>query len=206
MEKSVSRRISCFTFYSEGKKLRLPIKQIIYAEILNHDLYITTNGWGNYSQPHDIKSHFLEKMPDNFIRIHHSYVINTDFLMGVGYRECTVAGNVVLPVARGCRKRLRSILCRKERRGWYEKTIKSIAAVTVFFMILAILGILQSIPGADWEQKRKPQAIQATIGIGVRGLLMTTTCVSMAAGSRHRQNFYMKQMLTEVPVLIRIVI
>jgi len=35
-----------FYFYSEGKKLRLPIKQIIYAEILNHDLYITTNGWG----------------------------------------------------------------------------------------------------------------------------------------------------------------
>ena len=27
-----------FYFYSEGKKLRLPIKQIIYAEILNHDL------------------------------------------------------------------------------------------------------------------------------------------------------------------------
>ena len=43
-------------------------------------------------------------MPDNFIRIHHSYVINTDFLMGVGYRECTVAGNVVLPVARGMQK------------------------------------------------------------------------------------------------------
>ena len=56
------------------------------------------------------------------------------------------------------------------------------------------------------EQKRKPQAIQATIVIGVRVLLMTTICVSMAAGSRHRQNFYMRQMLTEVPVLIRIVI
>lgn len=27
-----------FYFYSEGEKLRLPIKQIIYAEILNHDL------------------------------------------------------------------------------------------------------------------------------------------------------------------------
>ena len=47
---------------------------------------------------------FLEKMPDNFIRIHHSYVINTDYLMGVGCRECTVAGNVVLPVARGMQK------------------------------------------------------------------------------------------------------
>ena len=64
-----------FYFYSEGKKLRLPIKQIIYAEILNHDLYITTNGWGPVHR-----------------------------LMGVGYRECTVAGNVVLPVARGMQK------------------------------------------------------------------------------------------------------
>ena len=47
-----------FYFYSEGKKLRLPIKQIIYAEILNHDLYITT--MGNYSQPHDISCIFGE--------------------------------------------------------------------------------------------------------------------------------------------------
>lgn len=92
-----------FYFYSEGKKLRLPIKQIIYAEILNHDLYITTNGWGTVHSRMTLAA-FLEKMPDNFIRIHHSYVINTDYLMGVGYRECTVAGNVVLPVARWMQK------------------------------------------------------------------------------------------------------
>ena len=85
-----------------------------------------------------------------------------------------------------------------------KKQLKVSLRVTVFFMILAIAGILQSIPGADWGTK--PQAIQATIVIGVRVLLMTTICVSMAAGSRHRQNFYMRQMLTEVPVLIRIVI
>ena len=77
-----------FYFYSEGKKLRLPIKQIIYAEILNHDLYITTNGWGTVHSRMTLAA-FLEKMPDNFIRIH---------------RECTVAGNVVLPVARGMQK------------------------------------------------------------------------------------------------------
>ena len=63
-----------FYFYSEGKKLRLPIKQIIYAEILNHDLYITTNGWGTIHSRMTLAA-FLEKMPDNFIRIHHSYVI-----------------------------------------------------------------------------------------------------------------------------------
>ena len=65
--------------------------------------YITTNGWGTVHSRMTLAA-FLEKMPDNFIRIHHSYVINTDYLMGVGYRECTVAGNVVLPVARGMQK------------------------------------------------------------------------------------------------------
>ena len=55
-----------FYFYSEGKKLRLPIKQIIYAEILNHDLYITTNGWGTIHSRMTLAA-FLEKMPDNFI-------------------------------------------------------------------------------------------------------------------------------------------
>lgn len=103
-----------FYFYSEGKKLRLPIKQIIYAEILNHDLYITTNGWGTVHSRMTLAA-FLEKMPDNFIRIHHSYVINTDYLMGVGYRECTVAEMWCSLWQEGCRKRLRSILCRKER-------------------------------------------------------------------------------------------
>lgn len=49
-----------FYFYSEGKKLRLPIKQIIYAEILNHDLYITIQWMGNCSQPHDISCIFGE--------------------------------------------------------------------------------------------------------------------------------------------------
>ena len=88
-----------FYFFSEGKKLRIPIKQIVYAEIQNHDLQIVTNGWGTVHSRMSLTS-FLERMPSSFIRIHNSYVINADFLMGVGYRECTVAGNVVLPVAR----------------------------------------------------------------------------------------------------------
>ena len=102
-----------FYFYSEGKKLRLPIKQIIYAEILNHDLYITTNGWGTVHSRMTLAA-FLEKMPDNFIRIHHSYVIQTTLWeLGIGsvpWQEmwCSLWQE-------GCRKRLRSILCRKER-------------------------------------------------------------------------------------------
>ncbi len=87
-----------------------------------------------------------------------------------------------------------------------KKQLKVSLRVTVFFMILAIAGIFSRFREQTGEQKRKPQAFQATIVIGVRVLLMTTICVSMAAGSRHRQNFYMRQMLTEVPVLIRIVI
>ena len=77
-----------------------------------------------------------------------------------------------------------------------KKQLKVSLRVTVFFMILAIAGILQSIPGADWGTKAQAASYSGDYRYWSQG----------AAGSRHRQNFYMRQMLTEVPVLIRIVI
>lgn len=97
-----------FYFCSKGKRLRLPIRQIIYAEIYNHDLSIYTNGWGTVHIRMTLSA-FLEKMPDTFIRVHNSYVINTEFLMGVGYRECTVAGNVTIPVSRETQEKMEQI-------------------------------------------------------------------------------------------------
>ena len=87
-----------------------------------------------------------------------------------------------------------------------KKQLKVSLRVTVFFMILAIAGILQSIPGADWGTKAQAASYSGDYRYWSQGASDDSICVSMAAGSRHRQNFYMRQMLTEVPVLIRIVI
>ena len=84
-----------------------------------------------------------------------------------------------------------------------KKQLKVSLRVTVFFMILAIAGILQSIPGADWGTKAQAASYSGDYRYWSQG---ASDDYNMAAGSRHRQNFYMRQMLTEVPVLIRIVI
>lgn len=97
-----------FYFNSKGKRFRLPVQQIIYAEIYNHDLCVYTNGWGTVHIRMTLSA-FLEKMPDTFMRVHNSYVINTDFLMGVGYRECIVAGNVTIPVTKATQEEMEQI-------------------------------------------------------------------------------------------------
>lgn len=97
-----------FYFSSKGKRFRLPIRQIVYAEIYNHDLSVYTNGWGTVHIRMSLSA-FLEKMPDTFMRVHNSYVINTEFLMGIGYRECTVAGNFTIPVAHEMQEKVEKI-------------------------------------------------------------------------------------------------
>lgn len=87
-----------------------------------------------------------------------------------------------------------------------KKQLKVSLRVTVFFMILAIAGILQSIPGADWGTKAQAASYSGDYRYWSQGASDDYNMRQMAAGSRHRQNFYMRQMLTEVPVLIRIVI
>ena len=77
-----------------------------------------------------------------------------------------------------------------------KKQLKVSLRVTVFFMILAIAGILQSIPGADWGTKAQAASYSGDYRYWSQG----------ASDDYNRQNFYMRQMLTEVPVLIRIVI
>ena len=87
-----------------------------------------------------------------------------------------------------------------------KKQLKVSLRVTVFFMILAIAGILQSIPGADWGTKAQAASYSGDYRYWSQGASDDYNMRQYGCWSRHRQNFYMRQMLTEVPVLIRIVI
>ena len=85
-----------------------------------------------------------------------------------------------------------------------KKQLKVSLRVTVFFMILAIAGILQSIPGADWGTKAQAASYSGDYRYWSQGA--SDDYNMRQYGCWVRQNFYMRQMLTEVPVLIRIVI
>jgi len=87
-----------------------------------------------------------------------------------------------------------------------KKQLKVSLRVTVFFMILAIAGILQSIPGADWGTKAQAASYSGDYRYWSQGASDDYNMRQYGCWVTAQQNFYMRQMLTEVPVLIRIVI
>lgn len=95
------RRSELYYYYcmSHGRKTRVPIEKIVYAEIQNHELSIRTNGWGTICTNQSMSA-FLQEMPREFIRVHNSYAVNANYLMMVGYGICMVAGGTELPVGR----------------------------------------------------------------------------------------------------------
>lgn len=71
----------------EGK-ITVPYNQVYYIEIRERKVYVRLRD-KEYSQ-YDSLEHILEKLPDNFVRCHRSYVFNAQHLDSVKLSENTI--------------------------------------------------------------------------------------------------------------------
>lgn len=73
--------------------------EILYIESMDNYVKIHTKGKNTFMPRLNIKK--LESMlPPNMIRIHKSYMVNTDNVVKLSYKDLTLSNGVVLPVGR----------------------------------------------------------------------------------------------------------
>lgn len=73
--------------------------EILYIESMDNYVKIHTKGKDTFMPRLNIKK--LESMlPHNIIRIHKSYMVNTDNVVKLSYKDLTLSNGVVLPVGR----------------------------------------------------------------------------------------------------------
>lgn len=86
------------TLLINGRNTTLYFYQIQYIEAMDHHLYIHTlnNNYIIYSK----LSSILEQLPDSFIQIHRSYIINYDHLLSYQHNQLKLKNDIELPIGR----------------------------------------------------------------------------------------------------------
>jgi hypothetical protein len=92
---------------SNRKLVRIPYKDIIYIESLSD--YIQVNTIGEPIVSKEKISNLAGELPDTFIRIHRSFIINKEKIRSLSYDEVMV-GDVRLTIGRSYRKAVKDSL------------------------------------------------------------------------------------------------
>jgi DNA-binding LytR/AlgR family response regulator len=92
---------------SNRKVVRIPYDEIIYIESLSDYIKVITIN-GNTLSKEKI-SRLAERLPDIFLRIHRSFIINTDRVKNISYNEVMV-DDVLLTIGRSYRNEVKNIL------------------------------------------------------------------------------------------------
>ena len=88
-----------FICTGQGKRWRIPLSKIYYAEIRGRKLKIH-DAEGVVVTINSSIAEFIKKVPENFQKVHASYVVNTDYLRAMDSGECVLEGGVRIPVSR----------------------------------------------------------------------------------------------------------
>lgn len=101
-------RMGFLEITSRRIKTRIPYKEIIYIESLGDYLRIHHKDQEETDSKEKISS--LEKrLPETFIRIHRSFIVNRDKVSAVSYEEVTL-GNIKLNIGRSYKKKVIPLL------------------------------------------------------------------------------------------------
>ncbi|MFO7977641.1 MAG: LytTR family DNA-binding domain-containing protein [Bacteroidales bacterium] len=99
---------------SNRKTARIPYREIVYIESLSD--YIRINTTSRQVTSKEKISHLADRLPDAFIRIHRSFIINREMIKSITYDEVMVGG-VNLNIGRSYRKGVRETLRGEPERG-----------------------------------------------------------------------------------------
>lgn len=92
---------------SNRKLVRIPYKDIVYIESLSDYIQVNTSGEPIVSK--EKISNLAEELPDTFIRIHRSFIINKEKIRSLSYDE-VIVGDVRLNIGRSYRKAVKDSL------------------------------------------------------------------------------------------------
>lgn len=98
-----------FLGYKEGKTTgMIPYNEILYFQSASPKIIVyTLNGTKEfYSKLSDIE----KQLPEYFVRIHKSYIVNTHFVRKYCYNSVSLSDKLSLPISRSCKKQARDYL------------------------------------------------------------------------------------------------
>lgn len=97
-----------------GKLERVNFTDIIYLESCVNYVTIISN-LGKYAKKISLNKIQKYELNDNFIRIHHRYVVNTVFISNTNLKEVTLKNDTTLPVSRTFVNNLKDFIKAKEK-------------------------------------------------------------------------------------------
>lgn len=104
---------SCYQ--KQGMMIKLKISNIYYVESMRHDLMI------HYLNETFVErkklSEFLETVPNYFVQIHKSYVVNMQWIRKKRGCEIILENNIVLPIGRSYKNQFMERKCDDEDKG-----------------------------------------------------------------------------------------
>lgn len=97
----------------EGSTYRIPYGQILYLEALDKKINIYTSR--QCITVRKSLSSLVDGLPDQFVRCHRAYVVNSDFVNQVNYTDMILQlqNNDVLPIARSQRTAIKQMFDRR---------------------------------------------------------------------------------------------
>lgn len=94
-----------FEYCSKGNFYKIPFKEIIFFYSQNKKINIITKE--GEKQFNGKLKEIVSALPQNFIMIHQSYIINLDYVTEVSYESVKLQGEVVLTISQPYRKLVR---------------------------------------------------------------------------------------------------
>lgn len=97
-DKYESQQLGSIVLKYKGSSFRVNVANIIYIESIGRKLYIYTNDkkWEINMKMEDIR----EKLPQNFMLCHRSYLVNLNYIMNVHDGDAELLNHMHIPVAR----------------------------------------------------------------------------------------------------------
>jgi two-component system, LytTR family, response regulator LytT len=92
---------------SNRKMTKIPYDEIVYIESLAD--YIKINTTNNEIVSKEKISHLASRLPDIFLRIHRSFIVNKEQIRSFSYNEVQV-GDIYLNIGRSYREKVRDVL------------------------------------------------------------------------------------------------
>ena len=97
----------------EGKKILLPIDEIIFCKAWDYWSIIYLKDGENRSIPYTLKQIEMKLSNTEFIRIHRSYLVNIIHIEEIigNYEQIIVKNNYTLPISRRNRCKIKNVFC-----------------------------------------------------------------------------------------------
>lgn len=102
VEKAVTNRgkkkEEMFWFKNKGQKQSIPIRYICFFESQGHKIYIASQD--EVICCYDKLEFMKEKLPENFVQCHKSYIVNLDYVKRIEQKQIYLACGKTIPVSR----------------------------------------------------------------------------------------------------------